>query len=377
MPDDGALGDAVAAALARLAAHMRAAGAHVGLGELLAAHRALAAVDAASREDAYLALRAVLCSSRRDLARLRGRLRRRSSPHPPSSSRTRSRRWATARRWRSRGSACPTTPPRPVELDLVPVPAAWSEEELLRHKDFAAYTDAERAAARRLLARLARRGPRRLEPAHAARRAAAREVHDLRATVRALAAPRRRARRAALPRAAPSGRAGSCSCATSRARWRRTRGCCSSTCRRAVAARAPRRGVRVRHAADARDARARRPRPRPRAGAAPPRRSHDWSGGTRIGDALGRAQPRARPPHRPRRARRRSSPTAGTAASPSVLAAEMARLQRCAHRVVWLNPLAADPALRAADARHAGGDAARRPPARRQLDRLARGARRR
>ena len=37
---------------------MRAAGAHVGLGELLAAHRALAAVDAASREDAYLALRA-------------------------------------------------------------------------------------------------------------------------------------------------------------------------------------------------------------------------------------------------------------------------------------------------------------------------------
>ena len=41
--------------------------------------------------------------------------------------------------------------------DLTPTPAAWSEEELLREKDFAAYTDAERAAARRLLARIARR----------------------------------------------------------------------------------------------------------------------------------------------------------------------------------------------------------------------------
>ena len=37
------------------------------------------------------------------------------------------------------------------------------------------------------------------------------------------------------------------------------------------------------------------------------------------------------------------SPTAGIAATRSELAAEMARLRRCAHRVVWLNPLAADP----------------------------------
>jgi uncharacterized protein with von Willebrand factor type A (vWA) domain len=28
---------------------------------------------------------------------------------------------------------------------------------------------------------------------------------------------------------------------------------------------------------------------------------------------------------------------------PDLLATEMARLRRCAHRVVWLNPLAADP----------------------------------
>ena len=41
----------------------------VGVGELLGAHRALAAVDPSSREDARLALRAVLCSGRGDLER--------------------------------------------------------------------------------------------------------------------------------------------------------------------------------------------------------------------------------------------------------------------------------------------------------------------
>src|SRR6185312_8876985 len=49
----------------------------------------------------------------------------------------------------------------PMEMIDVPVPAAYSEEELLREKDFAEYTDAERALARLLLARLARRSPQR------------------------------------------------------------------------------------------------------------------------------------------------------------------------------------------------------------------------
>src|SRR5438309_9524706 len=52
-----------------LAALMRGQGSRVGVGELLGAHRALAAVDAASREDSKLALRAVLCSTRADLDR--------------------------------------------------------------------------------------------------------------------------------------------------------------------------------------------------------------------------------------------------------------------------------------------------------------------
>src|SRR5439155_9168619 len=53
--------------LAALARELRARGVRVGLGELLAAHRALAAVDPASRTDAYHALRAALCSSHADV----------------------------------------------------------------------------------------------------------------------------------------------------------------------------------------------------------------------------------------------------------------------------------------------------------------------
>src|SRR6476620_9314188 len=62
------------------------------------------------------------------------------------------------------------------------LPSAWSEEELLRERDFALYTEAERAVARRLLARLARRGPQRISRRTVPRRR--RQVHDLRATIR-------------------------------------------------------------------------------------------------------------------------------------------------------------------------------------------------
>ena len=47
-------------------------------------------------------------------------------------------------------SAVPATLPQPAHVDeeAVAVPAAWSDVELLRHKDFAQYTDTEMAAAR-------------------------------------------------------------------------------------------------------------------------------------------------------------------------------------------------------------------------------------
>ena len=62
------LGAGVSGSLSRLAALMRAGGARVGVGELLQAHRALAAVDASDRAEAFFALRAALCSSHADMA---------------------------------------------------------------------------------------------------------------------------------------------------------------------------------------------------------------------------------------------------------------------------------------------------------------------
>jgi uncharacterized protein len=68
----------------------------------------------------------------------------------------------------------------------------------------------------------------------------------------------------------------------------------------------------------------------------------DWSGGTRIGAALAELN---------REHGRRIGRGAVIVVlsdgwdrgDPDVLATEMARLRRCAHRVLWLNPLAADP----------------------------------
>jgi len=68
----------------------------------------------------------------------------------------------------------------------------------------------------------------------------------------------------------------------------------------------------------------------------------DWSGGTRIGESLSSLN---------REHGRRIGRGAFVVllsdgwdrGDPELLAAEMARLRRSAHRVVWLNPLAADP----------------------------------
>src|SRR5215217_4585178 len=136
---------------------MRAGGSAVGVGELLAAHRALEAVDPSSRRDAFFALRAVLCSTRADFALFAeafaivfavedysddpleqlGQIERAVLPK----------------------MGIPMESEGRADMVVSPVPAAWSEEELLREKDFAEYSDDERALARLLLARLARRAP--------------------------------------------------------------------------------------------------------------------------------------------------------------------------------------------------------------------------
>src|SRR5215210_2075776 len=118
---------------------MRDMGARVGVGELLAAHRALAAVDAARRDEAFFALRAALCSSHADtlaFAEAFALATLEPEPEDPLQALGQIERAALPR------LAIPTEAPAP-ELELDPVPSAWSDEELLREKDFADYTDPE------------------------------------------------------------------------------------------------------------------------------------------------------------------------------------------------------------------------------------------
>ena len=171
--------------LQELAETLRGLGVRVGVGELLAAHRALAAVDAASREQAYYALRATLCSSHADHEPFALAFALVFGPHdaPPHTGRADEMVAVPSSAALPRVSA-PVAEKVPVTVDLAVVPAAWSDEELLRHKDFAEYTDAELAAARRLLARLALRAPMRLSRRTRPARDRGR-LPDLRATTRA------------------------------------------------------------------------------------------------------------------------------------------------------------------------------------------------
>jgi uncharacterized protein len=329
----------VTGALSELAARMRAGGARVGMGELLGAHRALAVVDSASRTDSYFALRAALCSSRADQVVFAQAFADTFAgvPIPPELNPLLE--MGVIQKPAPPRVGVPTQGDEAVAEEFEPVPAAWSEEELLREKDFASYSDAERALARRLLAQIARRGPtrvsRRTRPTRRRR-----EVHDLRATVRAslrhggeLMERRwrdhtQRPRRLVLA----CDISGSMSpyarmllqyvqaCVTGRARVEAfVFGTRLTRITRELAGRDPDRALARASAQVA-----------------------DWSGGTRIGAALAELN-------------REHGRRIGRGAlvvilsdgwdrgDPEQLAAEMARLRRCAHRLVWLNPLAADP----------------------------------
>ena len=326
-------------ALSRLGALMRAGGVPVGVGDLLAAHRALAAVDAASREEAFYALRAALCASHADMAvfaeafALAFAAPEEERDDPLSSSSARS----SARR--CRGSASPRRRETDAEAGATPAPAAWSEEELLHERDFALYSDAERAVARRLLGRLARRAPQRISRRTRPTRRR-RDVHDLRATVRLslrhggefverrYRTPARRPRRLVLV----------CDVSGSMAPYARM---LLMYLQASVAARARveafvfgTRLTRVTRELAGRDP----DRALQRAADA----VQDWSGGTRIGDAISELN-RVHGRRIGRGALVVILSDGWDRGDPELLAAEMARLRRCAHRVVWLNPLAADP----------------------------------
>ncbi len=223
--------------------------------------------------------------------------------------------------------------------DPMAVPAAWSEVELLRHKDFAHYTDAEIALARELILRLARRTPmrlsRRLRPAH-------RRSHEpdlrrvVRSSLRTAGEPVHRHWRA------PSRRPGPlmlvCDVSGSMSPYARMLlqyvHACVAARRRVEAFAFGTRLTRITSELGGRD----HDRALERAAAA----VTDFSGGTRIGGALAQLN-RVHGRRLGRGAVVVILSDGWDRGDPAQLCAEMARLRRSAHKLVWLNPLAAHP----------------------------------
>jgi uncharacterized protein len=345
----GPVGAGVMRRLGLLAASLRAGGVRVGVGELLAAHRALAAIDSSSRSDAYNSLRTVLCSRRSDyevfdaaFEECFGPEYREGAGHEPPPELLEAATIALpSAPAPPPGSLPPDTPP---EFDPDGVPAAWSAVEILRDKDFADYTDEERAIARRLIQQLATRGPRRpsrrTKPAHRRGPRPAGARHDLRRTMRASlrygGEPVERRWRTRTDRPRPLVLV--CDVSGSMEPYARMLvqylQAAVAASRRVEAFAFGTRLTRITHELRGKDPDA----AVSRAAAV----VSDWSGGTRIGDALSALN-------------RRYARFVGRGSvvvvlsdgwdrgDPILLQVEMQRLARCAHSVVWLNPLKASP----------------------------------
>ena len=337
------LGVRVTARLALLAASMRAAGARVGVDELLNGHRALRAVDPADASASYYALRATLCSKRDDLEAFNAAFHELFAPD---------------------AQQAPELPPElepaalvlprvavPAEEVAIPVegyadvvPSAWSDAELLRDKDFADYTDAERRVARRVMRRLAESAPtrpsrrtrparRRGAPPHAARPDLRR---TMRSSLRSDGYPLERHWREPAERPRPLVLV--CDVSGSMEPYARMllqyMQACVAARRRVETFVFGTRLTRVTAELAGRDP----DRALDRAAGA----ADDWSGGTRIGDALG-ALNREHGRRLGRGAIVVLLSDGWDRGEPEQLAAEMARLARCAHALIWLNPLKAHP----------------------------------
>src|SRR5579862_7426673 len=331
--------DGLAGRVGALAAAMRAQGSRVGIGEVLAAVRSLDAIDPASREDARLALRAVMCSTRVDLERFElAFLTVFGDGRPPGEDQSLADLGAIEREALP-SMGMPDPGGRPAEADPTPVPAAWSEVELLRRKDFAHYTLAEAQAARELIAGLAGRPP--LRPSRRTRMSRRRgHSPDLRATVRESLRtggdPLHRRWRA--PTTRPRQLVLVCDVSGSMAPYARMllqyMHACVAARRRVEAFAFGTRLTRITYELTGRD----HDRALERATAA----VTDFSGGTRIGAALAELN---------RTHGRRLGRGAAVVilsdgwdrGDPEQLETEMTRLRRAAHRLVWLNPLAAHP----------------------------------
>ena len=328
------------APLSALTAELRAQGVRLGVGELVDAHRALAAVDPASREDARLALRTVLCSSHADLERFErafvvvfGDVRPGGLEDPFEA-------LGEIERPVLPRTAVPDTktisePPPDSEI----VPAAWSDIELLQTKDFAEYTELEMAMARELIARLARRGPeRRSRRTRPSRKRG--HVPDLRrmlrASMRTAGEPIERHWRT--PTTRPRQLVLICDVSGSMAPYARMLlqyvHACVAARRRVEAFAFGTRLTRITNELAGRD----HDRALERAAEA----LLDFSGGTRIGESLAELN-RVHGRRLGRGAVVVILSDGWDRGDPEQLGAEMARLRRSAHRLVWLNPLAAHP----------------------------------
>jgi uncharacterized protein len=338
------LGARLTGRLTLLVASMRAGGVRVGVGELLSAHRALAAVDPGDRDAAYFALRATLCSRRDDLPAFDAAFAEWFLPAPPVPPEPPPALDETARLVlprvavpEARGAPDPSA-----EVDVVP--SAWSDVELLRDKDFADYSDEERRRARRAIRRLAATAPtrpsrrtrparRRGAPPHAARPDLR---HTIRASLRTAGDPFERHWRE--PGERPRPLVLVCDVSGSMEPYARMllsyMQACVAARRRVEAFVFGTRLTRVTAELRGRDPDAALRRA---AGA-----TQDWSGGTRIGDAIATLNR-----EHGRRLGRGSVVVllsdGWDRGDPVQLEAEMARLERCSHRLIWLNPLKAHP----------------------------------
>jgi uncharacterized protein with von Willebrand factor type A (vWA) domain len=330
--------------LTLLAASMRAAGVRVGVGELLSAHRALGAVDPADRQSAYFALRATLCSRHDDLAAFDAAFAEWFVPAPVPAPEPPTGFDETTRLALPRAAApgVPGTPPLAGDAEVVP--SAWSDVELLRDKDFADYSEEERRRARRVMRSLATAVPTR--PSRRTRRAPRRGAAppaarlDLRGTIRAslrtAGDPFERHWRE--PGERPRPLVLVCDVSGSMEPYARMllayMQACVAARRRAEAFVFGTRLTRVTAELRGRDPDA----ALERAAAA----TRDWSGGTRIGEALATLN---------REHGRRLGRGAVVVllsdgwdrGDPAQLESEIARLARCSHRLIWLNPLKAHP----------------------------------
>jgi uncharacterized protein len=330
---------AVLERLATLAALLRVGGVRVGTGELEAGARALRAIDASRRGDVYLGLRAVLCSKHTDYPVFDSAFSA-VFGEPGDDAADRAVLPPGADLVLPRVAAPPPEGAQPNKVGGAEVrPAAYSEIELLHDKDFAAYTDAERAQARAIIMRLAQHMPmREARRTKATRRRGVRP--DLQATVRAslryAGEPLDRRWRAHVQ--GPRKLVLVCDVSGSMAPYARMLlqylHAAVATHRRVEAFVFGTRLTRVTHELGVRDP----DRALDRASAA----VVDWSGGTRIGASIATLNR-----VHGRRLGRGSVivvlSDGWDRGDPGLLATEMSRLRRSAHRVIWLNPLKAAP----------------------------------